>query len=106
MATIRPRKQADGSTRFTPIVRIRSGKTIVYREYKTFGLRSAAARSFGGGVPAGIGKRVRSLPPQQDLALIGFDLKPAIPVDVLQVRPNERGDIGRRRHSAGGGPLA
>jgi integrase len=43
MATIRARKQADGSTRFTAIVRIRRGKTIVYREYKTFALRTAAA---------------------------------------------------------------
>jgi hypothetical protein len=43
MATIRARKQADGSTRYTAIVRIRRGKTIVHREYKTFALRSAAA---------------------------------------------------------------
>jgi hypothetical protein len=43
MATIRARKQVDGSTRYTAIVRIRRGKTIVYREYKTFALRTAAA---------------------------------------------------------------
>jgi hypothetical protein len=43
MATIRARKQSDGSTRYTAIVRVRSGKTIVYREYKTFALRTAAA---------------------------------------------------------------
>jgi hypothetical protein len=43
MATIRPRKQADGSTRYTAIVRIRQGKTIVYQEYRTFALRTAAA---------------------------------------------------------------
>ncbi len=43
MATIRPRKQADGSTRYTAIVRIRRGKTIVYQEYRTFALRTAAA---------------------------------------------------------------
>lgn len=42
MATIRPRKQADGSTRYTAIVRIRRGKTIMYQEYKTFALRTAA----------------------------------------------------------------
>jgi integrase len=42
MATIRPRKQADGSTRYTAIVRIRRGKTIVYQEYRTFALRTAA----------------------------------------------------------------
>jgi integrase len=42
MATIRPRKQADGSTRYTAIARIRRGKTIVYQEYKTFALRTAA----------------------------------------------------------------
>ncbi|HEY5214233.1 MAG TPA: hypothetical protein VIJ38_14555 [Acidobacteriaceae bacterium] len=43
MATSRARKQADGSTRYTAIVRIRRGKTIVYREYKTFALRTASA---------------------------------------------------------------
>jgi hypothetical protein len=43
MATMRPRKQADGSTRYTAIVRIRRGRTIVHREYKTFALRTAAA---------------------------------------------------------------
>jgi hypothetical protein len=42
MATIRARKQADGSTRYTAIVRIRRGKTTVYQEYKTFALRAAA----------------------------------------------------------------
>jgi integrase len=42
MATIRARKQADGSTRYTAVVRIRNGKTIVYQEYKTFALRTAA----------------------------------------------------------------
>ena len=41
MATIRARKQADGSTRYTAIVRIRRGKVIVYQEYKTFVLRAA-----------------------------------------------------------------
>jgi integrase len=42
MATIRARRQADGSTRYTAIVRVRRGKTIIYREYKTFALRTAA----------------------------------------------------------------
>lgn len=36
MATIRARKQADKSTRYTAIVRIRKGKTVVHQEYKTF----------------------------------------------------------------------
>jgi integrase len=43
MATIRARKQADGSTRYTAIVRIRRGKAIIYQEYRTFALRAAAA---------------------------------------------------------------
>ena len=43
MATIRARKQADGSTRYTAIVRIRKGKTLVHQECKTFALRTAAA---------------------------------------------------------------
>jgi len=43
MATIRARKQADGSRQYTAIDRIRRGKTIVHREYKTFALRTAAA---------------------------------------------------------------
>jgi|SRR5580698_2895783 hypothetical protein len=42
MATIRARKQADGSTRYTAIVRIRKGKTTVHQEYKTFAHRVAA----------------------------------------------------------------
>ena len=43
MATIRARKQAHGSTRYTAIVRIRRGTTIVYQEYKTFAVRTAAS---------------------------------------------------------------
>ena len=39
MATIRARKQSDGTTRNTAIVRIRKRKTIIYQEYKTFALR-------------------------------------------------------------------
>lgn len=42
MATIRARKQADGSTRYTAIVRVRKGKTIIHQEYKTFAHRVAA----------------------------------------------------------------
>jgi len=36
MATIKARRQANGSTRYTAIVRKRVGKTIVHREAKTF----------------------------------------------------------------------
>jgi hypothetical protein len=43
MATIRARKQADGSTRYTAVVRIRKGKVIVHQEYRTFTLPTAAA---------------------------------------------------------------
>jgi hypothetical protein len=42
MATIRARKQADGSTRYTAIVRMRKGRTLVHHECKTFTRRSAA----------------------------------------------------------------
>jgi hypothetical protein len=42
MATIRTRKQADGSTRYTAIVRLRRGKTPVHQEARTFAHRSAA----------------------------------------------------------------
>ena len=42
MATIRARKQSDGNTRYTAIVRIRKQKTIISQEYKTFALRTAA----------------------------------------------------------------
>ena len=42
MPYIKVRKQADGSTRYTAIVRLRSGKTIVHRESRTFAHRSAA----------------------------------------------------------------
>ena len=42
MATIRARKQSDGTTRYAAIVRIRKRKTIIYQEYKTFALRTAA----------------------------------------------------------------
>jgi integrase len=42
MATIRARRQSDGTMRYTAIVRIRKRKTIIYQEYKTFALRTAA----------------------------------------------------------------
>jgi integrase len=42
MATIKARRQANGSIRYTAIVRKRVGKTIVHREAKTFMHRSAA----------------------------------------------------------------
>jgi integrase len=42
MAYIKVRKQSDGSTRYTAIIRLRSGKTIVHQEAKTFAHRSAA----------------------------------------------------------------
>ena len=42
MATIRARRQADGSTRYTAIVRIRKGKAVIHQQYKTFAHRPAA----------------------------------------------------------------
>jgi hypothetical protein len=42
MAYIKVRKQSDGSTRYTAIMRLRNGKTIVHQEAKTFAHRSAA----------------------------------------------------------------
>jgi hypothetical protein len=45
MATIKARRQANGSIRYTAIVRRRVGKTIVHREAKTFVHRSAAVSS-------------------------------------------------------------
>lgn len=42
MATIKARKQANGTTRYTAIVRLRRGKTIIHRESKTFTFRAAA----------------------------------------------------------------
>ena len=43
MATIRARAQADGTTRYTAVVRLRKDKTVIHQEYKTFAHRSAAA---------------------------------------------------------------
>jgi hypothetical protein len=42
MAYIKVRKQSDGSTRYTAIIRLRNGKTIAHQEAKTFAHRSAA----------------------------------------------------------------
>jgi hypothetical protein len=42
MAYIKVRKQSDGSTRYTAIVRLRRGKTIVHQEARTFAHRVAA----------------------------------------------------------------
>jgi hypothetical protein len=44
MATIKARKRADGTFRYTAIVRQRVGKQIVYRDAKTFTYRTAAVR--------------------------------------------------------------
>src|SRR5262249_53401044 len=43
MATIRARKQADGATRYTAIVRLRKGTTVIHQECRTFAHRTAAA---------------------------------------------------------------
>lgn len=42
MPTIKARKQANGSTRYTAIVRIRRGTTVMHRESRTFTHRTAA----------------------------------------------------------------
>ena len=42
MATIRARKQADGTTRYTAMVRIRKGSTVIHQENRAFTHRSAA----------------------------------------------------------------
>jgi len=42
MATIRARKQADGTTRYTAIVRLRKGKGVLHQETRTFAHRAAA----------------------------------------------------------------
>jgi hypothetical protein len=42
MATIRARKNAKGIVRYTAEVRLRKGKAVVYRETRTFTLRTAA----------------------------------------------------------------
>jgi integrase len=42
MATIRARKQANGMIRYTAMVRLRKGKTVIHQENKTFAFRAAA----------------------------------------------------------------
>jgi hypothetical protein len=42
LATIKVRKQANGTTRYTAIVRMRKGKVILHREARTFSHRAAA----------------------------------------------------------------
>jgi integrase len=42
MSTIKARKQANGSTRYTAIVRIRRGTTVLHQESRTFTHRTAA----------------------------------------------------------------
>lgn len=42
MAYIRARKQSDGFTRYTAVIRMRKGKAIVHKEAKTFAHRAAA----------------------------------------------------------------
>lgn len=42
MATIRARKQVNGTTRYTAMVRLRKGKTVIHQETKTFAFRAAA----------------------------------------------------------------
>ena len=42
MSTIRARKRANGTTRYTAMVRLRKGKTIIHAETKTFAFCAAA----------------------------------------------------------------
>ena len=42
MATIKARRRADGTFRYTAIVRQQVGKAILYRDAKTFTYRTAA----------------------------------------------------------------
>jgi hypothetical protein len=42
MPTIKTRKQANGSTRYTAIVRIRRGTTMLHQESRAFTHRTAA----------------------------------------------------------------
>lgn len=44
MPAIKARKQADGSTRYTAMVRIRRQVKVLHKEAKTFAYRSAAER--------------------------------------------------------------
>ncbi len=45
MATIKVRKRANGSLRYTAIVRLRKEKVVIHSEAKTFTHRSAAEKS-------------------------------------------------------------
>lgn len=52
MAYIRARKQSDGFTRYTAVIRIRKGKAIVHKEAKTDGrTRSSRAADASGRSP-------------------------------------------------------
>jgi hypothetical protein len=42
MATIRARKQANSMIRYTVMVHLRKGKTVIHQENKTFAFRAAA----------------------------------------------------------------
>ncbi|HEX8782692.1 MAG TPA: hypothetical protein VF764_04935, partial [Steroidobacteraceae bacterium] len=42
MATIKARRQAKGTIRYTAVVRLRRGTTVLLQESKTFAHRSAA----------------------------------------------------------------
>jgi hypothetical protein len=42
MPTIKARKQANGSTRYTAVVRLRRGTTVLHQESRTFTHRTAA----------------------------------------------------------------
>lgn len=42
MATIRARRQADGGTRYTAVIRIRRAGVVIHQEARTFALRTAA----------------------------------------------------------------
>jgi hypothetical protein len=44
MATIRARKQADKTTRYTAVVRLRKGTKIIRQEARTFSHRAAAEK--------------------------------------------------------------
>jgi hypothetical protein len=62
MATIKARKQANGEMRYTAIVRVRSGQTVLHSESKTFGYRSAASTRVTCGLQyVGIGENARLL---------------------------------------------
>ena len=42
MATIRARRQSNGSMRYRAVIRIRKGSAVLHQESKTFALRTAA----------------------------------------------------------------